>query len=632
MPLLPPPSVDLAPFAFSRRRKRRLGWFTIAVAGFAGFARSAESHRPSVEALWAGVNVRSAPLDLQIQQEWRGEGIVTRKLTYASHIQDGYQVRIIAFYAFPVGKQKEKLPAILHLHGGGQTASRSYVELLARHGYAALSVNWGGNPLENGQGNSDWGPFAVDQADNAKVFRVRPEPRDNPWFWWAIACRRGLTVLEQQPEVDATRLGLFGISMGGRLAWMVAGIDERVTTAVSIYGAVKMADPLPGIPGSEQITFQPEDAAIWRAALDASAYAPRVHCPFFFLSAANDFYGSMDAVDSVLATIPGRERRQSFTPHFNHHVEPAQSASFLPWMDRWLMGGPKWPESPRLEHRAVSSDGVPSLEVLTDRPGEIATVQVFYSTDPYPASRFWRTAATMHEDGRWRAQLPMTELSGGLYAFANVGYRSGLSLSSLVLKETAAELESSRVKATDRWSPLIDGFERGAADWFVPDTGVNPLLQDRIWFEAVAGPDGTSAVRCKEFIGRIWRMATRKVGDAKWNGGREHALNLQLWADQPNTMVVVATEDERRRPAAPKTYLAEVRLSGGKWEAVILPPGIFHEVDTNAPLASWERVNLLGFQSQYVRRAAKGKAAKNVGAPWQGAPAAIAALRWVPAP
>ena len=34
---------------------------------------------------------------------------------------------------------------------------------------------------------------------------------------YAAAARRGITLLEQQPEVDAGRIGLTGHSMGGRL-------------------------------------------------------------------------------------------------------------------------------------------------------------------------------------------------------------------------------------------------------------------------------------------------------------------------------------------------------------------------------------------------------------------------------
>ena len=48
------------------------------------------------------------------------------------------------------------------------------------------------------------------------------------WFHWALAGRRALTVLARNPAVNPERLGIFGISMGGTLCWLVAGSDERV--------------------------------------------------------------------------------------------------------------------------------------------------------------------------------------------------------------------------------------------------------------------------------------------------------------------------------------------------------------------------------------------------------------------
>ena len=48
--------------------------------------------------------------------------------------------------------------------------------------------------------------------------------------------RRGLTFLEQQSEVDAQRLGVYGHSMGGNLTLYVAGTDQRVQVAAPSVG------------------------------------------------------------------------------------------------------------------------------------------------------------------------------------------------------------------------------------------------------------------------------------------------------------------------------------------------------------------------------------------------------------
>ena len=134
-----------------------------------------------------------------------------------------------AFYAFPTGV-KEKVPGLLDLHGGGQRASLTVVTFQAQNGYAGLSINWGGNPMEGmkeGRTRTPTGGRLTPRRSTTTTYgTMKPDaktldgcesPRNNNWFLLVLAARRGLTFLEQQPEVDGRRLGVTGHSMGGKL-------------------------------------------------------------------------------------------------------------------------------------------------------------------------------------------------------------------------------------------------------------------------------------------------------------------------------------------------------------------------------------------------------------------------------
>ena len=63
-----------------------------------------------------------------------------------------------AFYGF-LENAKGKLPAVMHMHGGGQRAFLEEVKTYVGRGYAALSVNWGGREMEDaklGEPTTDW--------------------------------------------------------------------------------------------------------------------------------------------------------------------------------------------------------------------------------------------------------------------------------------------------------------------------------------------------------------------------------------------------------------------------------------------------------------------------------------------
>jgi hypothetical protein len=113
---------------------------------------------PTVKALWSDFDPRSDPLDGQVIRKWDKDGIIFRYVTYHIGTFKGVKARMAAFYGFPKGS--EKVPGLLHLHGGGQRAFLHEVEFYAKKGYACLSINWGGREMEEGKPgdpNTDWG-------------------------------------------------------------------------------------------------------------------------------------------------------------------------------------------------------------------------------------------------------------------------------------------------------------------------------------------------------------------------------------------------------------------------------------------------------------------------------------------
>lgn len=185
--------------------------------------------------VWAGFDPRREPLDVEVKAAWVEKGIAYREFYFTGETFQKTPVRVYAMYAAPQGGKG--LPAILHMHGGGGTVSRLWLDLWTSRGYAALSFNWGGR-WEKRADYTRWGPLVQGNHLDANpgVVAVRPDQHVSCWYHWAVVSRRCLTYLERQPEVDPQRIGIFGISMGGTLAWPVAAMDQRVKAACAIYG------------------------------------------------------------------------------------------------------------------------------------------------------------------------------------------------------------------------------------------------------------------------------------------------------------------------------------------------------------------------------------------------------------
>jgi hypothetical protein len=591
------------------------------LAGEAGGAAAARKAPRTVEALWADFDLRQEPLDAKVVHQWEEAGAVFQYVTFHVGTFKGAKARMAAFYAFP--KDGKKLPALLHLHGGGQRASVQEVAFYAGRGCACLSLNWGGREMEEakpGDPNTDWGAVDPTQQNVPGYFNLKPgdkyldpfeSPRNNNWYLLTLAARRGLTFLEQQPEADPGRLGVYGQSMGGNLTVYVAGTDNRVKAAApSLGGSGFRTEPWPLLP--EQKKQLPNgDVQLYNATLGFESYAPRIKAPLLWLGATNDFHGIMDDTYHTGALIPHQNVRYAFTPHMNHRFTPEFAVDRPLWFDQWLKGAFTFPATPKSTLVLSSADGVPSLQVTPDASLPVAEVHVYYSVDPHPQARFWRSADAVREGDAWIAKLPILSPDQPLFAFANASYRlpeaqpvpyarpiKTFAISSLLHTLSPDDLRQAKVKATDAPSLVIDDFAHGWRDWYTLEAW-NP---------------------------HHWQYWTRKLADPAWRGQPAYRLTCGVQSPQANELPIIVTENFCRfYRGKQQDFVAVVKLAGGqKWQTISLSPGDFRAAKGDGALAAWANVDLLGLRAYYD------EGGKLLGSKkWAGPQPKLRNLRWV---
>jgi len=101
----------------------------------------------------------------------------------------------------------------------------------------------------------------------------------------------------------------------------------------------------------------------------------------------------MDDVYRTNERIPNKAVRYSWSPHFNHRLTPEVAVTLPLWLDQHLLDGAALPDTPVSTLNLKTSDGVPSFIVRgITHPWPISRVEVYYSIDPDPRARFWRSA------------------------------------------------------------------------------------------------------------------------------------------------------------------------------------------------------------------------------------------------
>ena len=332
----------------SNRRVIQLLLVAIVLGPSAAFAQALVYDTP--EKLWRDFNPESPDLEITSLKKWEEEGIALEKLRFTSERDEGGKVRVFAIRGAP--RNGSSLPGILHIHGGGQTASLDWVRYWAKRGYVCVTFDYTG-PWAGRKEYTDWGPIKQGNLTDAQGgLLFRPTARASSFFHWAMAARRALTLFSYHPKVDRERLGIFGVSVGGTLCWLVAATDERVKTSVPIYGCGYNYDKKKTVWGFPEIN---PALALFNRVLAPEAYAASIRGPVLFLGATNDFHGWMDDAYIILSQthVP---HRLAFTPRYNHHIDAAQAANLPAWMDWQLKSGPAFPADPKLELRIVPDE------------------------------------------------------------------------------------------------------------------------------------------------------------------------------------------------------------------------------------------------------------------------------------
>lgn len=205
-----------------------------------------------------------------------------QELYYEGEIFKGKPTRVFAYYGKPEGARP--FPGVILVHGGGGTAFRDWVKHWVNNGYAALAMDLAGKGPAGRL--PDGGP---DQGDDIKFRAFGPDEAKDVWTYQAVAAViRGHSLLASLKEVDPKRMALTGISWGGYLTCIVAGLDHRFKAAVPVYGCGFIHEKSAWVDNC--FSKMPDDLKQrWVENFEPSRYLGQVQCPMLFMNGTSDF-------------------------------------------------------------------------------------------------------------------------------------------------------------------------------------------------------------------------------------------------------------------------------------------------------------------------------------------------------
>ena len=317
--------------------------------------------------------------------EWIGDAGRSRALLYEGEPLAGKPTRTFAYYATPGtlagDSTKDKdLPAVVLVHGGGGTAFRDWAELWAESGYAAIAMDLAGHrPIDGKNPHQqdsrerlpDGGP---NQTDDEKFGSI-DKPAGEQWPYHAVAAvLRAHSLVRSFPEVDAERTAVTGISWGGYLTCIVAGVDPRFKAAVPVYGCGYLHENSAWTDRLAKMTQEQRER--WVLLWDPSRYLPSVSMPILFVNGTNDFAYPLDSFMKSFDVVPGR-KQLCITVNMPHSHQAGWAPKEIGlFVDQHLRGGEPLPtvsdpqvrgDKIHMHYKSSARLGSAAIHVTTDK-------------------------------------------------------------------------------------------------------------------------------------------------------------------------------------------------------------------------------------------------------------------------
>ena len=229
----------------------------------------------------------------------------------------GAATRAYAWLGIPAGASAgSPVPGVVLVHGGGGTAFSEWVTEWTNRGYAAISIavegqtDWKNDPPSI---NTGWHQHAMAGPARAGVYNdTGVEPITDQWMYHAVADTvLANSLLRSLPEVDASKVGLMGVSWGGVITSTAIGIDDRFSFAVPTYGCGHKFSPTNNYGNSLG------DDEVYKQVWDPLVRITNATMPVLWYSWPGEWHFPLDCQAYTYHGAPGT-RMVSLVPGMNH--------------------------------------------------------------------------------------------------------------------------------------------------------------------------------------------------------------------------------------------------------------------------------------------------------------------------
>ena len=268
------------------------------------------ARRGALYALLGRLPERDAPVTCRVVDVQERGNYILERLVLTVHAADPDAPRcepMPAYFTRPKGLTR--YPAVLfsHSHGGqyqlGKDELLDACPYMFKPGYAQGAPGRG----VAARGSDPWGGGGRSGRSESACFKTMLWDGEVMWGRMVYDSLKALDYLCARPDVDASRIGALGMSMGSTMSWWVAALDERVKVCADIncltdFDEIVKED---GLDRHGVYYFVPGLRRAFTTARINALIAPRAHLSTVGLYDALTPMAGVDRIEAELGQVYG---------------------------------------------------------------------------------------------------------------------------------------------------------------------------------------------------------------------------------------------------------------------------------------------------------------------------------------
>lgn len=292
----------------------------------------------------------------------------------------GKLTKVFCWYGIPENyRPGEQLPAAVLVHGGGMNANPDWVKQWTDRGYAAISMALEGQLpgtrdtekyplLPNYPTHEFSGPYR-----NGFFLDIDSEKLEDQWFFHAVTdVILAHNLIRSFKEIDSSKTGITGISWGGIITCVIAGIDHRYKFAIPVYGCGYLHEsPL----YKKQLQNLSESGKqFYLANWEPSLYIHNQSIPMLYVNGTNDCHFTMNSYIKSFNSSPN-EKYLRIEHNMPHGGRPGWTPEEIYFFAGYICLEEIQPI--KITHQIIHEDGT----VYFHYQGSICQAKLYYTTD-----------------------------------------------------------------------------------------------------------------------------------------------------------------------------------------------------------------------------------------------------------